>query len=250
MISNGYNPFCLTGKTLLITGASSGIGAATAIECAKMGATVIITGRDRERLTAIYNSLEGAGHGMAVVDLTNDEQLLELINNLDVIDGAVLCAGIGSMLPISFSTRKKMDTVFNTNFFCQVELLRLLQKKKKLNVGASIVGIASIGGIETYSMGIGAYGASKAAFRSIMKTAAKEMAPKVRINCILPGQVNTPMVKQGDLTDEQYEVYRQSVPLKKFAGPIDIALGAVYLLSAASSHITGADIVIDGGSIL
>lgn len=250
MTNQSNNPFSLNGKSVLITGASSGIGAATAIECAKMGATVTVTGRDHERLLRVFDSLEGEGHRMIAADLTDDVQLSELVNNLDMIDGAALCAGIGSMLPISFSTRKKLDSVFDTNFFCQVELLRLLQKKKKLNTGASIVGIASIGGIETHSMGIGAYGASKAAFRSIMKTAAKELAPKVRVNCILPGQVNTPMVKQGDLTDEQYETYRQTVPLKKFAEPIDIALGVVYLLSDASSHVTGSDLKIDGGVTL
>lgn len=250
MTLGAYNPFSLFGKKVLITGSSSGIGAATAIECTKMGASVIITGRDNDRLMKTYNCLEGTRHHMVVADLTNEDQLLGLVNNIDIIDGAVLCAGVGSMIPISFSTRKKMDAVFNTNLFSQVELLRLLHKKKKLNLGASIVGIASIGGIETFSMGIGAYGASKAAFRSVMKTAAKEMAPKVRINCILPGQVNTPMVKQGDLTDEQYDAYRETVPLKKFAEPIDIALGAVYLLSDGSSHITGSDLIIDGGVTL
>lgn len=250
MTENHYNPFSIARKKILITGASSGIGAATAVECARMGAILIVSGRNEERLTQLFNSLDGDGHKMVVADINREDDLSELISSIDNIDGVVLCAGIGSMLPISFSSRKKMDAVFNTNFFNQIELLRLLQKKKKLNLGASVVGIASIGGIETHSMGIGAYGASKAAFRSIMKTAAKEMAPKVRVNCVLPGQVNTPMVMQGDLTDEQYEIYRQSVPLKRFAEPWDVACGVIYLLSDASSYVSGSDLKIDGGVTL
>lgn len=244
------NPFSLEGKTILVTGASSGIGAATAIECAQTGANLVITGRDEERLSATFNSLEGNNHHMIICDLTDEESLSNLVANLNILDGAVLCAGIGTTLPIAFSTRKKIDSLFETNFFSQVELLRLLQKKKKLNNGASIVGISSIGGNESFNMGIGAYGASKAAFRSIMKTTAKELAPKVRVNCILPGQVNTPMVQKGTLSEEQYEAYRETVPMKRFAEPKDIALGAVYLLSDASAYVTGSDLKIDGGVTL
>lgn len=244
------NPFSLKGKTILVTGASSGIGASTAVECAGFGASLVITGRNEERLSHTMSSLKGEGHKMICADLTDNENVMALVNSLEDIDGVVLCAGIGSMLPISFSTRKKMDDVFNTNLFSQVELLRLLLKKKKLKEGASVVGIASIGGIETHSMGIGSYGASKAAFRSILKTAAKELAPKIRVNCILPGQVNTPMVQKGDLTDEQYEVYKNSIPMKRFAEPYDIAMGAIYLLSDASRYVTGSDLKIDGGVTL
>lgn len=249
-MEHAYNPFSLKGKTILITGASSGIGASTAKECTEMGATVIITGRNEERLQNTFNSLIGDDNKMIIADVTDDNSLMGLVSAIEYIDGAVLCAGIGNMLPISFSTRKKIESVFDTNFFSQVELLRLLNKKKKLKSESSIVCIASIGGIETHSIGIGAYGASKAAFRSIMKTAAKEFAPKIRVNCILPGQVETPMVKQGDLTDEQYEAYRKTVPLQRFAQPLDIALGAVFLLSNASRHITGSDLKIDGGVTL
>lgn len=249
-MDSSYNPFSLEGKAILVTGASSGIGAATAIECAKVGAKLVITGRNEERLRAVYGRLIGDGHKMIVADLTDVDSLLNLIASIDALDGVVLCAGVGSTLPISFSTRKKIDAIFETNFFSQVELLRLFQKKKKLNNGSSIVGISSIGGNESFNIGIGAYGASKAAFRSIMKTAAKEMAPKIRVNCILPGQVNTPMVQQGTLSDEQYEAYMATVPMKRFAEPRDVALGAVFLLSDASTYITGSDLKIDGGVTL
>lgn len=250
MTGNCYNPFSLQGKTILVTGASSGIGRSTAIECSRMGARVIITGRNEERLAETLSNLEGSGHAMIAADLTNEESFTNLVASLDILDGAALCAGVGATLPISFSSRKKIDAVFETNFFSQIELLRLLQKKKKLNNGASIVGISSIGGNESFNMGIGAYGASKAAFRSILKTAAKEMAPKVRVSCILPGQVNTPMVQKGTLTEEQYDAYKETVPMKRFAEPEDVALGVVYLLSDASSYITGSDLKIDGGVTL
>lgn len=249
-MDKSYNPFSLEGKTILVTGASSGIGRATAIECSRLGAKLIITGRNEERLNSVYDELAGECHRMIVGDLTYEETLSKLIESLETVDGVVLCAGISVTLPISFSTRRKIDAIFETNFFSQIELLRLLQKKKKLSNGASIVGISSIGGNSTFTPGSAAYGASKAAFRSVLKTAAKEMAPRVRVNCILPGQVNTPMVNTGTLSDEQYEAYKQTVPMRRFAETRDVALGAVYLLSDASSYITGSDLKIDGGVTL
>lgn len=244
------NPFSLKGKTILVTGASSGIGAATAIECAKAGAALVITGRNEERLNAICSSLEGEGHVMLVCDLNDEEQTKSLISSLPKLDGVVLCAGINQTMPISFLTRKKMDGIFNTNFFSPVELTRLIIKKKTLNENASIVALSSIGGNETFTPGAAAYGASKAALLSWMKSAAKELAPKYRVNCICPGQVNTPMNASGDITEEQYESYRKSIPMKRFGEPAEIAYCAVYLLSDASRWVTGSSFIIDGGTTL
>ena len=126
-----YNPFSLEGKTILVTGASSGIGRATAIECSKMGATVIICGRDVERLEQTLKSLEGEGHKTFIGDLTKQEIVEELVKNMSTLDGVVLCAGKGGNLPIPFCSRDKFDELWNVNFFAPVELLRLLVKKKK-----------------------------------------------------------------------------------------------------------------------
>lgn len=244
------NPYSLEGKTILVTGASSGIGKASAIECSKMGATLIITGRDQERLNETLLQLRPSNHQAHIADLNDEESATELISYLPKLDGIVLCAGINQTLPISFLSRKKLDGIFNINFFSQVELLRIILKKKLLKENASVVALSSIGGNFTFSPGAAAYGASKAALLSWMRSCAKELAPKYRVNCICPGQINTPMNSQGNISEEQYNIYRESIPMKRFGEPEEVALAVVYLLSDATRWITGTTITIDGGTTL
>lgn len=242
-----YNPFSLKGKTILVTGASSGIGQATAIECAQMGAEVVITGRDTERLQATAD-LVGTTKTLIAADLTNQEDVERLVAALPPLDGAVLCAGNSTTLPLQFGSREKFDEMFNVNFFAPVELLRLMYKKKVLQKGASVVLIASIGGTHSFMPGNGVYGASKAALNSLMKYAAREYASrKIRVNSICPGMVDTPLIHRGTITEEQLAEDAKRYPLGRYGKPDDIANGAVYLLSDASSWLTGHDLVIDGG---
>ena len=242
-----YNPFTLKGKTILVTGASSGIGQATAIECAQMGAEVVITGRDTERLQATADLVE-TPKALIAADLTNQEDVERLVASLPPLDGAVLCAGNSTTLPLQFGSREKFDEMFNVNFFAPVELLRLMYKKKVLQKGASVVLIASIGGTHSFMPGNGVYGASKAALNSLMKYAAREYASrKIRVNSICPGMVDTPLIHRGTITEEQLAEDAKRYPLGRYGKPDDIANGAVYLLSDASSWLTGHDLVIDGG---
>ena len=242
-----YNPFTLKGKTILVTGASSGIGQATAVECAQMGAEVVITGRDTERLQATAD-LVGTPKALIAADLTNQEDVERLVAALPLLDGAVLCAGNSTTLPLQFGSREKFDEMFNVNFFAPVELLRLMYKKKVLQKGASVVLIASIGGTHSFMPGNGVYGASKAALNSLMKYAAREYASrKIRVNSICPGMVDTPLIHRGTITEEQLVEDAKRYPLGRYGKPDDIANGAVYLLSDASSWLTGHDLVIDGG---
>ena len=242
-----YNPFSLQGKTILITGASSGIGQATAVVCAQMGADVVITGRDSDRLQATADLME-THKAIIAADLTNNEDVERLVAALPPLDGAVLCAGNSTTLPLQFGTREKFDDMFNVNFFAPVELLRLMYKKKILQKGASVVLIASIGGTHSFMPGNGVYGASKAALNSLMKYAAREYASrKVRVNSICPGMVDTPLIHRGTITEEQLAEDAKRYPLGRYGKPEDIANGAVYLLSDASSWLTGHDLVIDGG---
>lgn len=242
-----YNPFTLKGKTILVTGASSGIGQATAVECAQMGAEVVITGRDTERLQATAD-LVGTPKALIAADLTNLEDVERLVATLPPLDGAVLCAGNSTTLPLQFGSREKFDEMFNVNFFAPVELLRLMYKKKVLQKGASVVLIASIGGTHSFMPGNGVYGASKAALNSLMKYAAREYASrKIRVNSICPGMVDTPLIHRGTITEEQLAEDAKRYPLGRYGKPNDIANGAVYLLSDASSWLTGHDLVIDGG---
>ena len=242
-----YNPFTLKGKTILVTGASSGIGQATAVECAQMGAEVVITGRDTERLQATAD-LMGTLKAQIAADLTNQEDVERLVAALPPLDGAVLCAGNSTTLPLQFGSREKFDEMFNVNFFAPVELLRLMYKKKVLQKGASVVLIASIGGTHSFMPGNGVYGASKAALNSVMKYAAREYASrKVRVNSICPGMVDTPLIHRGTITEEQLAEDAKRYPLGRYGRPEDIANGVIYLLSDASSWLTGHDLVIDGG---
>ena len=241
------NPFSLQGKTVLVTGASSGIGQATAITCARMGADVVITGRDAGRLQETGN-LMGEVKGQIVADLIVPEDVEKLVAALPPLDGAVLCAGNSTTLPLQFGTREKFNDMFDVNFFAPVELLRLMYKKKVLQKGASVVLIASIGGTHSFMPGNGVYGASKAALNSVMKYAAREYASrKVRVNSICPGMVDTPLIHRGTITEEQLAEDAKRYPLGRYGRPDDIANGAIYLLSDASSWLTGHDLVIDGG---
>ena len=243
-----YNPFSLQGKTVLVTGASSGIGLATAIACAHMGAQIVITGRDPQRLLETREQLGEQCSAEIIADLTVPDDVKRLVDALPSLDGAVMCAGNSTTLPLQFGTREKFDDMFNVNFFAPVELMRLMYKKKVLQKGASVVLIASIGGTRSFMPGNGVYGASKAALNSVMKYAAREFASrKVRVNSICPGMVDTPLIHRGTITEEQLAEDAKRYPLGRYGQPDDIANGAIYLLSDASSWLTGHDLVIDGG---
>lgn len=243
-----YNPFSLSGKKILITGASSGIGKAIAVECSKMGAQLLLCGRNRERLEEVHSSLTGNGHQCFIGDLTQNTSIEELVGQVEQLDGCVFSAGRGLTLPFPFATQEKFDEVFSINFFSPVELFRLLVKKKKMRLNASIVFITSIGGIWSFPVGNSIYGASKAALQSMVESCAKELAPKkIRVNSVNPGMVNTPLIKERPFTEEQLVKDMERYPLKRYGEPEEIAYGVIYLLSDASSWVTGQALVIDGG---
>ena len=238
----------MEGKTILVTGASSGIGQSTAIECSKMGAKLIVCGRNKERLDQALSMLEGDGHSLFEGDLLDQDTIERLVKEVPLLDGVVLSAGRGLTLPFQFCSRDKFDDIFNINFFSPVELLRLLSKKKKINQNGSVVFIVSIGGILKYTLGNSVYGTAKAALQSMVHYTAVELASKkVRVNGICPGMVDTPLIHGGTITEEQHAKDMENYPLKRYGKPKDIAYGAVYLLSDASSWVTGTSLVIDGG---
>jgi len=247
-METSFNPFSLTGKTILVTGASSGIGKETAVACSRMGASVFITGRDVDRLQETAAQLATPVAGQLSVDLTSTDGISQLVAALPPLDGAVLCAGNSTTLPLQFGTREKFDEMFDVNFFAPVELLRMMYKKKLLVKGASVVLLASIGGTRSFMPGNGVYGASKAALNSIMKYAAREYASRrVRVNSICPGMVDTPLIHRGTITEEQLADDAKKYPLGRYGQPQDIANGAIYLLSDASRWVTGTNLFVDGG---
>ena len=244
-----YNPFSLEGKTILVTGASSGIGKATALECAKMGAHLVITGRDKERLNDVYNNLEGAGHLPIIADLSKEEDIQRLAKEVPVLDGCVNNAGYNVMSPIPFIKKDVLDGILDVNLIAPIELTHYLVKNKKMAKDSSIVFTSSISARGRNSVGNSLYSASKGGLSSFMKNAALELAAKrIRCNAVLPGMVETPLKEgQSNITEEQWELNRQLYPLKRFGRPEEIAYGIIYLLSDASAWVTGTELVIDGG---
>ena len=248
-----YNPFSLEGKKILVTGASSGIGKAIAIECSKMGAYVSIVGINEERLNDTFSQLGGnsENHSKINLELTDYAQVESAIKEMPSFDGIVNCAGIGTTNLFQFLTRDKMQYVFDVNFFSPVELTRLLLKKKKINKNASIVFLSSIDGPINSHIANSSYSATKAALAAIAKGMAVELAPKnIRVNYLMPGQTETPLIHNEFITEEQLSIDMEKYPLKRYGRPEEIAYGAIYFLSDASTFTTGAGLVIDGGFTL
>jgi NAD(P)-dependent dehydrogenase (short-subunit alcohol dehydrogenase family) len=245
------NPFLLTGKKVLVTGASSGIGRTIAVECSKIGAKVIITGRNQENLHTTYGMLDGEGHDELLCDLQIEEQLDALVDRVPELDGVVHCAGIVSTLPFEFITRKKLDDIFNVNFVSPTVFSRMLVKNKKISCNASIVWISSIAGTIVSSPAKSMYGATKGAVNGMMKGMAIDLAPKkIRVNAVLPGMIETRVLDEGQITTEQFEEDKKKYPLKRYGKPEDVAFAVIYLLSDASSWVTGSSIIVDGGVTL
>lgn len=245
-----YNPYSLEGKTILVTGASSGIGKATAIECSKLGATLIITGRNAERLTDTFNKLEGNGHKMVVADLSDNSAIEYLCNEAGTIDGLVNNAGVGFTKLISFIKEDDLETIFKANAFSGMMLTKMFLKKKKLNKGGSVVFVSSLAAYRS-TPGNAIYAASKAAIESFTRSCAIECADRmIRSNSVHPGMVETPLVSNGTISEEELEIYRNNYPLKRFGKPEEVAWAIIYLLSDASKWMTGSSIIIDGGEIL
>ncbi len=245
-----YNPYSLEGKTILVTGASSGIGRSTAIECSKLGAKVIITARDENRLKETFDSLEGAGHQIIIFDLNEVDKLDEFVAKLPPLQGLVSNAGTNKMSPVSFIKEEELHEIFQVNTFSPILLLRLLLKKKKLEKESSVVFTSSLSGIGTVGTGNGVYASSKGALSMFVKVAALELANKrIRVNAVCPGMVQTRLIHE-EVMPEQLEEGLAAYPLGRYGEPRDVALAIVYLLSGASSWITGTNMVIDGGLTL
>lgn len=244
------NPYSLEGKTVLITGSSSGIGQETAIQCSKMGARVVITGRDAERLQQTFSMLEGEGHVQIIADLDKDEDIERLVDECPELDGLVNNAGRSNSKPVNFIKREDLEEVFQTNLYGVMLLTKQLLKKKKMARGGSIVFTSSISSRMT-AAGIAIYASSKAALSAYMRNCAIELGPKgIRANAVLPGMVETKLINSGKYTEEDKSADLSLYPLGRYGKPEDVAYLIIYLLSDASVWMTGSELVIDGGRCL
>lgn len=245
-----YNPFSLKDKTILVTGASSGIGRGVSIACSKMGATVILNGRNQMKLEGTLAQLSKGEHKMLVADLTNMDSVMQMMNEMPKLDGIVHCAGIGQRVLCKKLKEQDVDSVMDVNFKGPVLLQQALLEGKKVNKGASIIFIASIA---TWSPSIGnaVYSASKGAVVSYANCLALELAPrKIRVNCISPAMVWTDLIFQGGVDKDQLKADEQNYPLKRYGSPEDVANLAIYILSDASCWMTGSNVKLSGGGTL
>ena len=243
-----YNPFSLVNKKILITGASSGIGKAVAIECSKMGADVVITGRNKTRLNETFSLLEGENNQQIIADLNESPEIQLLIEDLPNLDGIVHCAGISGHKPFPFLKKGDFNEMFNVNFFVPAQISIDLLKAKKINKGGSIVFITSISGILTSYYGGSLYSATKGALGGILKGMALDLSPKkIRVNGVMPAMVQTDIMNNGDVTVEQFDIDIKKYPLNRYGKPEEVAYAVIYLLSDASAWTTGSNILLDGG---
>jgi len=244
------NPYSLENKSILVTGASSGIGRQIALRCSEMGAKIVITGRNKERLQSTLQNLAGFGHSKIICDLSNEINISEFVKELPTFDGIVMCAAIFDTTVVRHINEQKMHNLFNINTFSNMLLSKQLLKQKKVNFGASIVFISSVASTRPYK-GNALYSATKGAINSFSKVMAVELGrQKVRVNCIHPGIVRSDSAARDlAVTKEELLAEESRYPLG-FGEPDDIAFAAVYLLSDISKWITGSDIIIDGGQSL
>lgn len=242
-----FNPFTLEGKTILVTGASSGIGRGIAIACSKMGASVIVNGRNEQRLSETMSEMEGDDNLSLAADLSDNVALAEMVAKLPKLDGIVHCAGIGQRILCKQLQESDLENMMNVNFKAPVMLQTEILKQKKINKSASIVFIASIA-CDSPTIGNAMYSASKGAIISYANCLALELAPRlIRVNCILPAMIWTDLIFKGGITEEELREDEKKYPLKRYGKPEDIANLSIYLLSDASSWMSGSSIRITGG---
>lgn len=245
-----YNPYSLEGKTILITGAASGIGKETAIESSKMGAKIVAVDLNADGLNALAPQLEGEGHLTFDGNLCNDEFLKLLAENAPVLNGVFLCAGVSDTTLVKFLTEEKIDRVFNINVKAPVMMLKYLLKKKKVADGGSLVWMSSYGA-EKVEPGLGIYAASKSAVNGFMRAYAKELiGKKIRSNSIMPMMIKTELISTlTTISEEDWKKQEAMYPLG-FGAPQDVARVAIFLFSDASRWITGTQFKMGGGSDL
>ena len=243
-----HNPFSLEDKTILVTGASSGIGRSIAVECSKMGAKIVLLGRNIERLEETLSKMSGRDHIIAQCDLTDYDAMSSVVKKLPYLDGVVHNAGMGDRTPCKMIKSEKMELVMKTNFEAPVMLQKALIREKKINHSASIVFISSRAPFAPVN-GNAIYSASKGAINAYAKVLGLEMSPqKVRVNCVCPAMILTELAKKDfEITNADYHEDEKRYPLKRYGNPEDVAYLVIYLLSDASSWMTGSSIDITGG---
>ena len=248
-----FNPFTLSEKTILITGASSGIGRQCAIDCSQMGARVVLIGRNEERLAETRRQMTGNGHVVMSFDLTDFDRIGMLVADIVVrcgpLHGILHCAGISTTLPLKLMSTEQLDRFFRNNVYSAIELTREVCKIGHMpKEGGSIVFFSSIMGCVGES-GKSLYGMTKGALISAVRSLACEYARRnIRFNSVSPGAILTPI--NADLPHMADPDLRRQLEDKHLLGlgrTEDVSNACIYLLSDASRWVTGQNLIVDGG---
>ena len=249
----GYNPFSLEGKTIMVTGAGSGIGRAISEVAAAMGAKIVLVDINEAGMNETLALLpcDKTVHCSERVDLSNPAEIADLVDRVDALYGLVNNAGITNTRPLHMIKEEDFDKVIGLNAKAPMLLTNLLYKKKKLNKNASIVFTSSLAGLYTFTPANGLYSMSKSALTSYAKSCAVEFAHRgIRSNCVNPSMVNTHLKDSLSFSEEDYKKDLEKYPLGRYAAPEEVANAVVFLLSDASSYITGHTLLVDGGRSL
>ncbi len=246
-----FNPFSLEGKTIVVTGASNGIGRQCAIDCSKMGAKVIAIGRNEERLNTVVSEM--SGHGVSYsFNLNYIDGISAFISTIveenGKLDGFIHAAGIEVTNPVKLLKTEDYESLFRINCLSAFEIIKHLCSIKSFNKNGSIVLISSISGVIARK-GLSAYAASKGALMSAARVMALEMAPRgIRVNTISPGTILTPMMQNAldSMLEEDKKKRIEGFPLG-LGQTTDISNACIYLLSDASRWVTGHNLIVDGG---
>jgi short-subunit dehydrogenase len=237
------SPFGLSGKTVLVTGASSGIGRAVALRCAEAGASVVVTGRDADRLSETLQSLPGGGHRALPADLVDPAALRAVADGCGPLDGVVHSAGVRGLSPIRMAGEKFVRHVMQINYEVPVLLTQRLLHKNVLRDNSSMIFMSSIAA-HIGTVGVGIYSGSKAALVGTMRCLALEIAKRgMRANCLCPGLVETNLITEDP---GWFDGQKARYPLG-IGAPDDVAYACLYLLSDASRKVTGIEFNMDGG---
>lgn len=245
---SAVDPFTLAGRRILVTGASSGIGAATARLCANLGAQVIGCGRDAARLDAVVASLAGSGHQAILGDLTDPDARQALVDGVQALDGCVFSAGVATLAPIRMVSQRHMKTLFAVNYDAPVLLTQALLAKRKLAPKGSLVYVTAIAE-HSAPFATGIYSGTKGALAATVRTIALEVAKfGIRANCVSPGYVATPMMEGLQAVMNGTDMM-QLAPLG-IIEPEDVAATIAWMLAPASRWVSRTSLTIDAGLIL